>query len=762
VSDGVAVSSLAPFTITVEAGVNSAPTISGVAPTSVLPDAPYDFEPSASDADGDALTFSIENAPSWANFSTDTGALTGTPEESDEGTYSAIVISVADGTDSASLAPFSITVEPVPNRAPTIAGTPTAEIGVENNYSFTPSAEDADGDVLTFSIDNLPEWAGFNTATGALSGTPQDGEEGIYSGIVITVSDGTEAASLPVFSITVQPAPNSAPTITGNPDTIVTAGNTYRFTPAADDADGDALTFSIENAPAWASFSTNTGRLVGTPGAGDVGTYGAIVISVSDGTESASLAPFSITVQAVPNVAPTIAGTPATSVGVGEDYLFIPTADDGDGDALTFSISNAPAWANFSASTGRLAGAPDASDEGIYSAIVISVSDGEDSASLAAFSITVTALPNNAPTIAGTPDANVTAGEAYAFTPTADDEDGDTLTFSIENAPSWASFSTTTGALTGTPQEDDDEGIYSGIVISVSDGTDSASLAAFAITVDPPPNTAPTIEGTPDAEVTAGNAYSFTPTANDDDGDTLTFSIENAPSWASFSTTTGALTGTPQEDDDEGTYAGIVISVSDGTDSASLAAFAITVDAPPNTAPTIAGTPDTEVVAADAYAFTPTANDDDGDTLTFSIENAPSWASFSTTTGALTGTPQGADVGTYANIVISVSDGTDDAALAAFTIEVVAAGVYSVTLNWTPPTENTDDSALVDLEGYRIYYGTSPSNYTDQVSVDNAGLSSFVVDDLPAGTFYFAITAINDQGIESAFSDEVSTTLPAD
>jgi len=79
---------------------------------------------------------------------------------------------------------------------------------------------------------------------------------------------------------------------------------------------------------------------------------------------------------------------------------------------------------------------------------------------------------------------------------------------------------------------------------------------------------------------------------------------------------------------------------------------------PPAAPPTISGTPPANVVAGQAYSFAPSASDPGGNALTFSIVNRPSWATFSTTTGQLTGTPTAANVGSYANITISVSDGT--------------------------------------------------------------------------------------------------------
>mgnify|MGYP001821854869 FL=1 len=161
---------------------------------------------------------------------------------------------------------------------------------------------------------------------------------------------------------------NTAPRISGTPPGSVNAGEMYSFTPSASDDDGDALTFSISNQPSWASFDSSTGRLSGMPTIGDAGTDGNIVISVSDGLSSASLAAFSITVNAAAaNSPPRISGTPPSSVNVGATYSFSPGASDPDNDALTFSISNQPSWASFDASTGRLSGTPGDADVGTVS-----------------------------------------------------------------------------------------------------------------------------------------------------------------------------------------------------------------------------------------------------------------------------------------------------------------------------------------------------------------------------------------------------------
>jgi len=89
------------------------------------------------------------------------------------------------------------------NNAPTIIGSPATTVTVETAYSFIPSANDTDGDNLTFSISNKPRWANFNTNTGALTGTPASGDEETTQDIVISVNDGLQTTSLPAFNLTV-------------------------------------------------------------------------------------------------------------------------------------------------------------------------------------------------------------------------------------------------------------------------------------------------------------------------------------------------------------------------------------------------------------------------------------------------------------------------------------------------------------------------------------------------------------------------------
>ncbi|CAN5288427.1 hypothetical protein BH24PSE2_BH24PSE2_18100 [soil metagenome] len=95
-----------------EEAPNHAPKISGTPSTSVKVGDVYSFRPQATDSDADELIFGIENRPSWANFNSHTGRISGTPGAGAVGRTSEIVIEVTDGKATARLQPFSIHVEP--------------------------------------------------------------------------------------------------------------------------------------------------------------------------------------------------------------------------------------------------------------------------------------------------------------------------------------------------------------------------------------------------------------------------------------------------------------------------------------------------------------------------------------------------------------------------------------------------------------------------------------------------------------------------
>jgi putative Ig domain-containing protein len=224
--------------------------------------------------------------------------------------------------------------------------------------------------------------------------------------------------------------------------------------------------------------------------------------------------------------APSISGSPATSVTAAHYYSFQPSASISGAGTVTFSIANKPSWAQFDTHTGRVYGTPlPQTNVGTFANIAIAATAGSQRASLAPFSIKVLPLPNTPPTLSGAPAPSVVSGHAYSFQPKATDPNGLTVDFVITNKPSWATFNATTGLLSGTPATTN-AGTYSNIVITAYDGYSKAVLPAFSILVQKaasnPLGSPPAGSGTTGPAATGSATLSWMPPTQNANGSVLT------------------------------------------------------------------------------------------------------------------------------------------------------------------------------------------------------------------------------------------------
>lgn len=98
-------------------------------------------------------------------------------------------------------------------------------------------------------------------------------------------------------------------------------------------------------------------------------------------------------------------------------------------------------------------------------------------------------------------------------------------------------------------------------------------------------------------------------------------------------------------------------------------------------------------------------------------------------------------------------------ASATFTLNCTAPGTaQGVTLEWEPPTQNTNGTPLTNLAGYRVRYGSSPSALSQSVAVSQASATGTVISSLTAGTWHFSVHAVTAGGAESVGSNPVSAT----
>ena len=295
-----------------------------------------------------------------------------------------------------------------------------------------------------------------------------------------------------------------------------------------------------------------------------------------------------------------------------------------------------------------------------------------------------------------------------------------------------------------------------------------AAVAACVATAAQASGDGLAISGAPPSSISVGQTLSFTPTVSDPSKRGLEFGITGLPKWATFDSANGRISGTPTAAD-VGTYSDIFIAVTDWVTYITSPEYSIKVTAAAATTdkPVISGTPATSVVVGNTYKFQPTAKDPDGKTLSFSVANKPDWASFSISSGLLDGTPTSSETGSYGDIIITASNGTASSSLPAFSVAVSKTttptpppSTGSATVDWIPPTKNTNGTPLTDLAGVRIYYGSSKTALNSMVQVASSTETSTTITNLSAGPWYFSAAAYTTTGVQGAMSSVVSATVP--
>jgi len=179
-----------------------------------------------------------------------------------------------------------------------------------------------------------------------------------------------------------------------------------------------------------------------------------------------------------------------------------------------------------------------------------------------------------------------------------------------------------------------------------------------------------------------------------------------------------------------------------------------------NQAPSILASSDSAHVGEN-FSWQPTAHDADGDHLTFSAVNLPPWANLDPNNGHITGTPAEGDVGIYESITISVADNAQHITTSQpFSITVAGVDANGVAaLVWEAPPSKMDGSPLDDLAGYRILYGRSSDDLDKSVFISDPTTTSYQIDSLAKGIWYFAVIAVSAGGLEGPQTTVASKSI---
>ncbi len=765
-----ALSNVAQIQVTVTP-VNDAPVANNQSVTT-NEDTPLPIILTATDVDGNPLTYAIVSSPQHGTLSVIVGAgVTYTPAANYFGSDS-FTFTAFDGTALSNVATVLITVASV-NDAP-----------VANNVSVTTnedvaviiplSATDIENNPLTYIIVTQP-------AHGTLSGsganptyTPVANYNGADS-FTYKANDGTDS-NIATVNITIN-AVNDAPvassqSVTTNEDTPI------GITLTATDVDaGTTLSYSVVVAPKFGTLScSNCSNPTYTPNANFYGED-SFTFKANDGIVDSNIATVTITVDPVPD-APVAYDL---TVNTNEDtpVSFTIAGSDPDGNPITYTIVSSPANGTLSGTAPGLTFTPALNFNGVTT-FTFKVNDGTFDSNIATVTINVAAV-NDAP-IANNQSVTTAEDTPVAITLTGSDVDGNPLTYTIVSSPTKGTLGVLSGAgVTYTPNAN-----YNGsdsFTFTVNDGAITSLPATVSITVtavnDIPVANAQSVTVTEDVAktITLTGSDIETPSAS------LTFSIATPPSNGTLSCTncsnpvyTPALNYNGADS--------FTFTVNDGTATSTAATVSITVNAV-NDAP-IANNQNVTTAEDTPVAITLTGSDVDGNPLTYTIASLPTKGTLGVLSGAgVTYTPN-ANYNGSDSFTFTVNDGAITSLPATVSITVTAVNDIPVA-NAQSVTVTEDVAKTITLTGSDIEtpsasltfsIATPPSNgtlsctncsnpvYTPALNYNGADSFTFTVNDGTAtslaATVSITVNAVNDTPVadNQTVSTNEDTALP--
>ncbi|MFC1732267.1 putative Ig domain-containing protein [candidate division KSB1 bacterium] len=632
------------------------------------------------------------------------------------------------------------------NRFPSIApalNDVQANAGIP--FSFTVIATDPDAfDILKYTVEGLPSGATYDSlATRIFRWTPTVADVGDHE-VIFKVHDQRGGADRDTVNINV----NRIPVISIADTSIVSfEDSTITFTVSGSDPDGDNLIYTVSSLPAGAIYDTSsTPTFTWTPTVNQAGNY-TLVFSVNDGRTG--IASQSVHITVVNTNQPPVFNPALTDRTVQESQTLAFTigGTDPDGDALSYgTFGSLPSGAGFdSTNTMRFSWVPTYDDSGSYS-VAFSLNDGQ---ATTIDSITISVLNvNRNPLFSSFVDTlYVNEGNNLSFSFNAVDPDSDAVTYNVANLPTGATFDFTTGEFAWIPTYNQ-SGSYR-IVFNALDDQGGASYMEVYVIVNQPPVWSP-VAGQLTQE---GVTLSFSIIANDADGDSVAYTVDNQPENAVVTISDSVRFLWIPQDGQTGMYA-VTFTADDGRGGISEVIVPIQVTSSTGQLPpTIITTSDKTVSENQLVIFQVVATDDSPqDSLIFGFDGTlPTGAAFdSDDTHIFQWVPSYSQSGNYL-LIFTVTD--NFANVSSDTVEITV-----VNLNRIPTTALPDDTMFVEGESISL-----PLNIVDPDGdpmvieyfevpfggyIDSTGVHTFVWDPtyLQEGEFHLRFRAVDSFG----------------
>ncbi|HEY7309296.1 MAG TPA: putative Ig domain-containing protein [Gemmataceae bacterium] len=689
----------------------------------------------ATDADGDTLTYTAIGLPPGPTLDPVMGVISGTlPNSAASSTPYNVTVTASDGLSSSSQT-FTWTINAVSLQSP---GDQSNLDG--DNVSLQLSATDAAGLSLTYNAQNLPPGLTINNTTGLISGTlnTTDDSSSPYA-VTVTATDSANNSASQMFNWTVARLALNNPGDQENQE-----GTSVSLQLSASDNEGTP-TYSANGLPPGLSISSS-GLISGTIGTAAHGSspYQVTVTAADGGATSIQSFVWTVT----PRVALVNPGPLSNAVG---DSVSLQLSATSPGGTMTYSASDLPPGLTIS-SSGLISGTPTTASSMPYN-VTVTAYDGTSSSSQT-FAWTVSAINLVSPGAQSNND-----GDAVSLSLTTGYHGAGTLSYSANGSlPPGLSLNTQTGQITGTIASTADTNSPYSVTVTVTDGTDTSSQT-FNWTV----NAVVSVDPIDDQSNSAGDTVSLQVSAGDALNGTLTYSATGLPSGLTINSTTGLISGTIATGADSGSPYAVTVTA---TDSAGLSAtqtfnWAVAHVSLVNPGP---------LLSADgqAVSFQMQGGDTDGDTVTYTATGLPSDLSISNN-GLISGTlASNADTNSPYNVTVTATDTSGHSTSQTFlwTVAQVSLGLPS------DQTNTEGDVVSLQLQGLAssgsLTY--SASGLPDGLSLNTTtGLISGTIAPGAAvdGPFTVDISASNgvvstSQSFNWNVNPVVNLTLPAD
>jgi RHS repeat-associated protein len=663
-ADGLAPGAeLPPFTITMPRG-SGVPSVAGAlyaksvelfGPVAVAQsvttdeDAAVSLVLSGTDADGDALTFTVVTSPSRGVLTGTAPNLTYTPNPNAHGT-DRFTFKVNDGRTDSSVAAVTVLVRPV-NDVP-VAAAQTVAVAIGAARSITLAGSDVDGDALSFAVVTPPTQGVLSGTAPNLTYTANPNATGADN-FTFKVNDGR--VDSPVATVAIEFGAGNRPPVAIAQTVTADEDIPKAITLAGSDADGNALTHIVVSPPNRGTLSGTAPNLIYTP---NPNAHGAdsFTFKVNDGTVDSPVTTVSITVRPVNDVPGAAAQTVAVASGAARSITL--AGSDVDGDALSFAVVTPPTQGVLSGTAPNLTYTANPNATGADN-FTFKVNDGRVDSPVATVAIEFGA--GNRPPVAIAQTVTADEDIPKSITLAGSDADGNALTHIVVSPPNRGTLSGTAPNLTYTPNPNA-HGVDS-FTFKVNDGTVDSPVTTVSITVRPV-NDAP-LAVAQTVAVASGAARSITLAGSDVDGDALSFAVVTPPTKGVLSGTAPNLTYTANPN---ATGAdNFTFKVNDGRVDSPVATVAIELRGGNRAPVAFAQTVGTD--AGTAKAITLAGSDADGDALTFSVATPPTKGVLSGSGPNLTYTPDSNSTGPD-GFAFRVNDGVADSPVATVAIDI--------------------------------------------------------------------------------------------